>query len=249
MSTLLAAVGRFQMDVLARETLAAAGADAETGGWGVAYCYGNRLETIRSALPCAHDPDFGKLDELRTDMALLCIGGMTPASPRELKPYLRRETGHTWTFAHSGIVKHEERLDTGGRITDSKNPSERYFLYLLGKLDEQAPVESLTSALAELGDEDSLSFCLMCAEMILVGCWNAPETGNGGQGSGIGAGTPDPSPQSLVPSPDPSGLWSGEGGLAKYFSTKPLSSLPEVQWQAMPNRAVLAITRTRRELP
>jgi hypothetical protein len=253
MSTLLAAVGRFQMDVLARETLAAAGADGEAGGWGIAYCYGNRLETIRSALPCAHDPDFGKLDDLRTDMALLCIGGMTPASPRELKPYLRRETGHTWTFAHSGIVKHEERLDTGGRITDSKNPSERYFLYLLGKLDEQTPVESLTSALAVLGDEDSLSFCLMCAEMMLVGCWNA----EGVKDSGVGLNGPCQTVQGFGPEPrDPgtpepltSGLWSGEGGLAKYFSTKPLSSLPEVQWEAMPNRAVLAITRVRRELP
>ena len=225
MSTLIAAVGRFQMEVLARATREDAGEDCDTGGWGVAYCYGNRLETIRSALPCAQDPDFGKLNELRTDMALVCIGGMTPASPRELRPYLRRETGHIWTFAHSGIVKHKDRLDTGGRITDSKNPSERYFLYLLGKLEEQSPVESLASAMAALGDEDSLSFCLMCAEMMLVGCWHGA------------------APESAEP------LWSGEGGLAKYFSTKPLHSLPEVQWEAMPNRTVLAVTRTRRELP
>ncbi len=246
MSTLIAAVGRFQMDVLALATREAAGTDCDSGGWGAAYCYGNRLETIRSALPCAQDPDFGKLNELRTDMALVCIGGMTPASPRELKPYVRRETGHTWTFAHSGIVRHEDRLDTGGRITDSKNPSERYFLYLLGKLEEQTPVESLASAMAALEDEDSLSFCLMCAEMLLVGCWHgdAPETESMGQESGIGVEVPNPSP-----SEEPLGLWSGEGGLAKYFSTKPLHSLPEVQWEAMPNRTVLAITRTRRELP
>ena len=122
-------------------------------------------------------------------------------------------------------MKHEDRLDTGGRITDSKNPSERYFLYLLSKLDEQSPVQSLTSAMAALGDEDSLSFCLMCAEMMLVGCRHGA------------------SPESAEP------LWSGEGGLARYFSTKPLVSLPEVEWGAMPNRAVLAITRTRHELP
>ena len=213
------------MDVLARATREVAGADCASGGWGVAHCYGNRLETIRSAQPCLQDPDFGKLDEIRTDMALVCVGGMVPASPRELRPYLRRESGHVWTFAHSGLIRHEDRLDTGGRITDSKNPSERYFLYLLGKLDEQNPVESLTGALASLGDEDSLSFCLMCAEMMLVGCWygDAPESGGR--------------------------LWSGAGELARYFSAKPLSSLPEVQWQVMPNRAVLAITRTRRELP
>ena len=213
------------MDAVARAARDAAGADCDSGGWGVAHCYGNRLETIRSAQPCAQDPDFGKLDELRTDMALICIGGMAPASPRELRPYLRRETGHIWTFAHSGLVKHEDRLDTGGRITDSKNPSERYFLYLLGKLEEHSPVESLRSAMAALGDEDSLSFCLMCAEMMLVGCWYGD------------------APESAEP------LWSGEGELAMYFSTKPLTSLPEVQWGAMPNRTVLAITRTRRELP
>jgi hypothetical protein len=225
MSTLIAAVGRFQMDVLAGVAREAAGADCDSGGWGVAHCYGNRLETIRSAQPCAQDPDFGKLAEIRTDMALICIGGMTPASPRELRPYIRRETGHVWAFAHSGLVKHEDRIDTGGRITDSKNPSERYFLHLLSKLEEQSPAESLTSAMAALGDEDSLSFCMMCAEMMLVGCWHG--------------GAPD----SIAP------LWAGEGVLARYFSTKPLVALPEVHWQAMPNRAVLAITRTRRELP
>jgi hypothetical protein len=225
MSTLIAAAGRFQMDMLARAAREAAGADCDSGGWGVAHCYGNRLETIRSALPCAQDPDFGKLDEIRTDMALICIGGMAPASPRELRPYIRRETGHIWAFAHSGLVRHEDRLDTGGRITDSKNPSERYFLYLLSKLEEQSPAESLTTAMAALGEEDSLSFCMMSAEMMLVGCWHG------------GASEPG----------EP--LWSGEGGLARFFSTKPLLSLPEVQWHAMPNRAVLAITRTRRELP
>jgi predicted glutamine amidotransferase len=222
---LVAAAGRFKMDVLARAARKAAGADCDSGGWGVAHCYGNRLETIRSAQPCARDPDFGKLDELRTDMTLICIGGITPASPRELRPYLRREAGHVWTFAHSGFVRHEDRLDTGGRITDSRNPSERYFLYLLGKLDEQTPVESLTNAMAPLGDEDSLSFCLMCAEMMLVGCWHAN------------------APEKVGP------LWAGEGELAKYFGNRPLSAMPEVRWEAMPNRAVLAITRTRRELP
>jgi hypothetical protein len=224
-STLVAAAGRFKMDVLARAAREAAGADCDSGGWGVAHCYGNRLETIRSAQPCALDPDFGNLDELRTDMTLICIGGIAPASPRELRPYLRRESGYVWTFAHSGLVRHEDRLDTGGRITDSKNPSERYFLYLLGKLDEQTPVESLTNAMAALGDEDSLSFCLMCAEMMLVGCWHANP------------------PEKAGP------LWSGEGELARYFSSRRLSALPEVRWEAMPNRAVLAITRTRRELP
>jgi hypothetical protein len=213
------------MDILARAARGAAGVDCDCGGWGAAHCYGNRLETMRSAQPCAQDPDFGKLDEIRTDMALVCIGGMAPASPREFRPYIRRETGHVWAFAHSGLVKHEDRLDTGGRITDSKNPSERYFLYLLSKLEEQSPAESLTSAMAALGDEGSLSFCMMCAEMMLVGCWYGGE------------------PDSAGP------LWSGEGGLVRYFGTKPLVSLPEVSWHALPNRTVLAITRTRRELP
>jgi predicted glutamine amidotransferase len=213
------------MDMLARATFTVAGADCESGGWGLAHCYGNRLETIRSALPCAQDPDFGKLDELRTDMVLASIGGATPASPRELKPYVRREAGHVWAFCHPGAVQNADRLETGGRITDSRNPSERYFLHLLNKLDEQSPVESLTNAISALGDVGSFSFCMMCAEMMLVGCWHG--------------GTHEPG----------GSLWAGEGELARYFSTKPLVSLPEVRWQAMPNRTVLAITRTRRELP
>ncbi len=217
--------GKFQMDIVIRATRAVAGVDCDSGGWGVAHCYGNRLETIRSAQPCAQDPEFGRLDELRTDMVLVSIGGAAPASPREFRPYIRREAGHVWAFCHPGLVKHEDRLGTGGRITDSRNPSERYFLHLLSKLDEQSPVESLTNAIAALEDEGSLSFCMMCAEMALVGCW---------YGAAHEAGGP---------------LWLGEGGLARYFSTKPLVSLPEIRWQVMPNRTVLAITRTRRELP
>lgn len=222
---MVAAAGRLQMQVLVRAAREVAGANCDAGGWGMAHCYGNRLETIRSAQPCAIDPEFGKLEETRTDMTLVCIGGMVPASPRELRPYVRRETGHTWAFAHSGLINHEERLDTGGRITDSKNPSERYFLYLLSRFEEKSPAESLTAALAAMGDEDSLSFCMMCVDMMLVGCWHGSAAESGGQ------------------------LWSGEGGLARYFSTKPLVSLPEVRWQALPNRTVLAITRSRRELP
>jgi len=213
------------MDALAAAVRLAAGADCDSGGWGVAHCYGNRLETIRSAQPCAKDPDFGTLGEIRTDMALICMGGMTPASPRELRPYLRREAGRVWAFAHSGLIGCEDRLDTGGRITDSRDPSERYFLYLLNKLDDASPVESLSSALTALGEQDSLSFCLASAEMMLVGCWH----GGGSDATGQ--------------------LWTGEGELARYFSTKPLGSLPEVRWIAMPNHNVLAITRSRRELP
>lgn len=213
------------MDVLTRAARAVAGTDCDSGGWGLAHCYGNRLETVRSAQPCAQDPDFSKLDELRTDMVLVSIGGAATTSPRELKPYVRREAGHVWAFCHPGAVKGEGRLETGGRIADSRNPSERYFLHLLSKLDEQSPVESLTNAIAALEDEGSLSFCMMCAEMALVGCWYGGAHEPGGP------------------------LWLGEGGLARYVSTKPLVSLPEVRWQAMPNRTVLAITRTRRELP
>jgi predicted glutamine amidotransferase len=248
MSTLLLAVGRIQMDVLAREVLAAAGSDAAGGGWGLAYCYGNRLETIRSALPCSQDPEFAKVNEVRTDMALLCIGGPTPASPRELKPYVRREGGHTWTFDHPGVVSHVERLDTGGRITDSRNPSERYFLYLLAKFDEKSPVEATTSALSALADDDSLSFAMMCDEMALIGCWHGGQEDSDREIEGqrdkvAGTRSLDPLiPRSL-------GLWSGEGELAMYFSTRPLSSLPEVRWEPMPNRTILAITRARRELP
>ncbi len=214
------------MDILARAARGAADADCVSGGWGVAHCYGNRLETVRSAQPCAEDPEFGKLAELRTDMVLMSIGGPVPSSPRELKPYVRREAGHIWAFTHPGLVARECRLDTGGRITDSRDPSERYFLYLLSKFDDQSPVESLASAVAALEDEGSLSFCMMCAEMMIVGCWH-------------GGTTAEPGGQ----------LWVGEGALARCFSTRTLPSLPDFHWHAMPNRTVLAITRTRRELP
>lgn len=225
MGLLVGAAGRIPVNSLVRAAVDVAGTDAAVGGWGVAYCYGNRLETKKSVNPCTQDPEFALVPEIRTDMALLCIGGEKNQSyQREVRPYTRREVGHTWAFCHYGTVRHPDRLDTGGRITDSANPSERLFLHLLNRVSLQDPVESATRALEALGEEPALSFCLLSADMMLVGSWHddAPETSDR--------------------------LWAGEGLLVRYFCSKPVETLDDVSWEQMPNRTILALMRTRREL-
>jgi predicted glutamine amidotransferase len=224
MGVMVAVAGRMKTDAVLSAARESARADCETPGWGMSYCYGNRLETVKSLHPCNSDHEFSKLNDVRTDMMLVCLGSPTPPlSPRELRPFVRREVGHSWAFGHYGEIRHPERMQPGGRVTDSTSPSERLFLHILNTLRTDDPVDSATKSLEALGGEAALSFCLVSCETLLVGCWHAdaPES----------AGT----------------LWVGYGSLARYVSSKPLQSMPEVRWETMPNRTLFAINRARRE--
>jgi predicted glutamine amidotransferase len=204
--------------------LAAAAPDA--GTWGAAYCYGNRLETVRSVHPCGQDPEFANLGVLRTDMVFLQLEpGVTHASMREVQPFTRRESGKDWAFCHWLPMENPRALDPGGRIVDSSSPSERYFLHLLARLDAEAPQDSLTKALGEVAGEKTLSCCLMSCDALTVACWH------------------DEDPEAA------GGLWLGRGELARFVASQPLHSIPETSWEPMANQTVLSITRFRHELP
>ena len=230
---LVAAAGRFEMSQLVEASITRVELGREVGGWGIAYCYGNRLESTRSIHPCNSDPDFRKLGELRTDMAMICPDNPARVSTREVQPFTRRETGRTWAFYHHGDIVHPGHLDIGSRLPDSASPSERYFLYLMGRLDLQSPVESVTAALDELSTEHKgLSFCLMNSEVLVAASWisgDKPDTGGGARSERA--------------------LWLGQGEFVRFITSQPLYSIPEITWEQLPNRSVLAMNRTRRELP
>lgn len=202
------------------------GGDAEPGNWGIAYCYGTRLEALRSPHPPQRDPEFDKLTELRTDVACLWAESGVVHGVRELQPFLRRDSGRVWAFCHFGQVLRPEQLDVDGRIVDSQSPSERLFLYVLNRLDQEQPMESVAAALGELVGETALSFWLMSTDLVLVASWHGDETQDG---EGV--------------------LWMGKAELVRYVTSRPLPNVAEVSWERLPAKTVLAITRERRELP
>lgn len=229
MGMLLVAAGRFQLSQLFEVCRTRVEPGREVGGWGAAWCYGNRLESSRSIHPCAADPDFRKLEELRTDMVMVCPENRARVSPREIQPFTRRETGRTWAFYHHGDILHPGKLRIGSRLPDSSSPSERYFLHVMDRLDPNQPVESITAALGELSGEKTLSFCMMNSDLLVAASWFDDGTAPGSRSEHA--------------------LWLGEGQLARFLASQPLYSIPEVTWEQLPERHVLVLQRTRRELP
>jgi hypothetical protein len=226
MAAFYAAAGRFEISHLLDAGRSGPGADAEAGCWGVAYCYGTRLEALRSQHMPAHDPDFGRLAELRTDVVCLLVEPGAGRGVRELQPFVRRDSGRQWTFCHFGKVVRPQQLDTGGRVVDSQNPSERFFLHLLNRLDNNTPIESIAAALGELEGETALSFWMMSTDLTIVASWHDPETR---EGEGV--------------------LWMGDADLVRYVASRPIPGVAEVNWERLPSRTVFAISRERRELP
>ncbi len=199
---------------------------AENPAWGAAWVYGNRLEVVRSAHHPGSDPEFRRLGDIRTDMVMFHTTARERPGVREMLPFLRRDGERQWAFCHAGALRSPERLDTGGRIVDSRNPSERLFLHILSGMDPDDPVASVERTLEGLAGEPELSFLLLSAEMLVASSRYEAEPGGGRPGSG---------------------LWFGAGELMRVIATRRLESA-DVGWDTMANGAVCAISRKRWEL-
>lgn len=219
MNSMLLAFGRFSIGQVLEAALALPGAEAADSAWGAAWCYGNRLETLKSQRAPADDAEFRRLGELRTDTLLISMQpGMATASPREVQPYVRREAGRQWAFFHPGRIVSPDRLDAAGRITDSANPSEKYFLHLLARLDRENPVETVTSALAGLDGESGLSCCLLGSDTLVLAAWPGAE------------------------------LWLGTRDFVRYVAPMPIQGFDDVNWERLDPPQALAINRRRWEI-
>ncbi|MFO7649920.1 MAG: hypothetical protein R6X13_01070 [bacterium] len=215
-----------------------------TAAWGAAWCYGNRLEIARSSNHPAADPEFRKLGDIRTDMAMFYVAAQDRPGPREMLPFIRREADRQWAFCHAGNLQHPERIPTGGRIVDGRNPSERLFLHVLSGLDPEDPLPSVESALDLLPGEPDLNFLLLSADMLVASCrYTPPEAGP--------AASDDvpPAPDLIPPLPERPmpGLWFGTGESVRIISTRQVSTA-DVAWDAMANGSVFTISRKRWEL-
>lgn len=221
MPVFLAAAGKFTMDWLLSianhpET---AGVD---GGWGVAYCYGNRLETIRSPRSRKEGKEFSQLAELRTDMAMLYLHDTGEIlTPRTVQPFVRREAGGVWAFCHIGHIEHPEKLNLGRRYPDGPAPSEAFFMHILNQFRPEEPVESIFALLSGIPDEVALSFSLIAADFIVAASWFS-------EGEKV-----------------PIRLWFGKGKLVRVLATHPFENLAGVVWEVLANRSLLVINRER----
>ncbi|MEO0080133.1 MAG: hypothetical protein ABIK44_05605 [candidate division WOR-3 bacterium] len=231
MAVLLAAAGRFKMEWLkttaetlaskeSKETSAEPAAIPTPGGWGVAYCYGNRLESLRSNRHWQLDPDFAQLPEIKTDMAMLYLHGPgTRLGPREVQPFVRFEQGQFWAFSHLGTITTQDRLDTGNRLPDSNSLSEKYFLHILEGLSLEDIPGSVAARQKLLSQEPSLSFCLMRSDLMIVSCLFREKSA-------------------------PGRLWFSRSELLLVMASQPIPS-----GSPLSSGSLIAITRQRREIP
>jgi predicted glutamine amidotransferase len=231
MTAFVAAFGRFKMEELtaaaAALLTAPAQADPLAGGWGAAWCHGNRLESARSNRPHGTDPEFAKLHDLRTDMAAVLLHDpSTRLGPREVQPFVRREQGRMQTFFHVGHIARPEQLRAGARLPDGPNPSERYFLHVLAGLDSRDPIASVRAALSSLAGEPTLSFMLMSNEGALVAC------------SGDAARSSE-EPQ----------LFLGHAELLRVIAPQPVSPFEHMRWEPLSSGTVISLSRERWNLP
>lgn len=217
-----AVAGRFESGLVVdvAHAVIAHDPDRSFAGWGLVYCYGNRLEAIRSpAGPAALR--FDQLSDIRTDMVMMSLTDSPPQRGRPTgQPFLRREPGQSWAFGFDGAVSRPQELRIENRIPDGPSAEERLFLHLLAAFDDNEPVESVLRAQDGLPAEDRLDFLLMNVDMLFANC------------RGPAAGTPT--------------LWFGRGRLVRLVGPFPLLSVKGIDWEPVAPGTVLAIARFRR---
>ncbi len=163
MALSFAVAGRFDAELLGEVARAVVAREEETtfAGWGLVYCYGNRLEVIRSP-----ELRFERLAEVRTDMALVSL--TREGEPGPDQPLSRREPDRSWGFSFAGSLSRPADLQTGNRIPDGPSTAERFLIHLLHGYDEDAPVESVLRAQDGLPAGDDSSFMMLGTELLLV---------------------------------------------------------------------------------
>ncbi|GEM_PF-916353 len=230
MGITIAAAGRFGIGLFAQaaEELMEQFPTKKFSNWGFVYCYGNRLEALKSDRDASDRLKFDKLTDVKTDMAVLHLNELETENSifaGHEQPFLWGRGTKAWGFCHQGVIRQPKRLAVGNRVLDGPNPSKRYFFHILEELNIDDPIGSVVRIQSAIAEEPELSFFLMDAELLIVSLWCGTIEGKCG-----------------------SDLWSGQDELLRILTPSLLHCFPDVQWKQIPNHSVLAITRLRRAI-
>ena len=222
-----AAAGKFDIDLLISAALKMAQDQPhhKLTSWGLAYCYGNRLEAAKVSLDAGQQPGFEKLADMRTDMAVLSLGLSGEPQSTVMQPLLRKEKRQTWAFCSGAGLPRTEGLDPGRLLPQGDSVGELLFLHLLSRLKTEDPVGSVRTTLEAIDVEAELSLLLLSADILVAASW-------GGDSQ----------------SENRSGLWLGQGPLLRVVAPTPLRELERVEWGKLAHRSVVAISRLRRPI-
>lgn len=227
MGAFFAAAGKFDAEWLVRAALSSGStsetkADVLVNAWGLAYCHGNRLESIRVNRARDGEGEIARLAEIKTDMALFYLHDREElTSPRLVQPFIRKETGANWAFCYLGELQKPERFISPVRYPDSSDPGELFFMYVLDRLDPAHPVESIESLLAQVTGELGISFALLSPDMLIVAHPGASDNIR---------------------------VWWGRGDLVRMFSSVYPGEIYGIDWVEITSRSVFVISRQRRSI-
>jgi predicted glutamine amidotransferase len=171
MCRMIAAVGRFDTEPLARALMTMAMNDNPAQGhehrqlgaefrhdcgWGAALRTERGFSVVRSTRPCYEDSELERIGCAHTDLAIL-HARRTPEREtiaiENTHPFRADWTGHDYVFCHNGAVNDRRQLTwdpalaTGGTID-----SEELFYHVLSRFDPDAPADSVAAALKTVDD-------------------------------------------------------------------------------------------------
>lgn len=152
----VAVAGRFRPALLI-EIGGELGRQGAFASWGVAYCYGNRVEVLRGQVD-SQKTDFSSLAGVKTDMAFFCMN-----RDKAVQPWVRREQDKDWAFACEGQVPDvpEEHLGFAPLCRE-----ERLFAHLARHFSADDPLGSVEKH--RPAGSESLRFFLMSEEVLVV---------------------------------------------------------------------------------
>ncbi|GEM_PF-976188 len=229
MGRFFAAIGRFKMEWFLSAAFLQGGKiennESPAGNWGLAYCHGNRLETVRMHHKKTESsvPNLASLKEIKTDMALAYQHHPAELlTPFQVQPLVRREKGENWAFCYAGLLNHPKKMfPNWQKIPDGVSAGELLFVFVFDHFRVDNPVESLTELWKQIPDERELAFCLLTARMMVIFC--QLDTRNDNQAR----------------------LWLGQGELLRVICSGSIPDLPDIVWEKLPEEHVIYIQRER----
>lgn len=227
MGRVLAAAGKFDANWLISTALSCSNLTGGKGvpvtAWGVSYCHGNQLETLRVHRPPETEKEIARLAEITTDMLIFYLHDQHEMlSSYVVQPLVRRKADINWAFCRIGALRHLEPLFQTTCYPEALDPSELFFMQVLDRFTRDQPIESVQTLLSQISDGPELSFAMMCPEMLVVTHWIT--------GSDV----------------DELKLFLGKGELLRIFTTFSRMEIPGVEWIEVANHSVTVIFRKRR---